>query len=171
MSGKDQGGQGRSKATEIRRLEKRVTQPPVFRVFFTDRASVYAISISLAFAAPLLYDAFTSQLAIPGFITYLLAGVAAVAAFLPLWHVRSIRRVFAEGVEVPGLITGIRFAGAFVGNKGYVTYTYAYRGVTYEGYNLIMRTRRANALRPGHQVRIVLRPDSPEDAEIRELYL
>jgi hypothetical protein len=90
-----------------------------------------------------------------------------VAIPVLVWRVSGTRRLFADGIEVPGSITDV----SFFRDRGYVKFTYRYLDVTYNGRSAIMETGPAKALRPGDQVTVVLRRENPKRAAVRELYL
>jgi hypothetical protein len=90
-----------------------------------------------------------------------------VAIPILVWRVWGIRRLFADGIEVPGSVTDV----SFFRGRGYVKYTYRHPDVTYSGYNAIMQTGPAKSLKPGDQVTIVLRRENPKRAAVCELYL
>lgn len=50
-------------------------------------------------------------------------------------------------------------------------YAYSYLDVKYGGYNAIMETGPAKALKPEDQVTIMLRRENPKRAVVRQLYL
>jgi hypothetical protein len=167
-----------TEVTEIDTLEKHLRKPSVLRVIWTDYVACLAmLALVIGWAIFIVLATFGILPDITGRgrdpIThapadiYMAIGFTVVATPVLLWRIRLIRHIFANGIEVPGVITGI----SFMGGRGWVKYAYTYRGLHFGGYNAISQTGPARALRPGDQVTIVFRPDSPEQAEIRELYL
>ena len=96
------------------------------------------------------------------FVGGLLIGVP-----LAIWRIHSIQQLFAKSVEVSGQVTALEFYK----DRGRVEYTYAYQGQSYSGGNGIMKTGKTQALRPGTQVVLLVNPDEPKRALIRDLYL
>jgi hypothetical protein len=96
------------------------------------------------------------------FIVGLVIGVP-----LSFWRIRSIQQMFAKGVEVVGQITNI----SFYRDRGRVEYDYTYQSQNYSAGNAIMKTAKTQQLRSGGQVTLLINPDEPKHALIRDLYL
>lgn len=96
------------------------------------------------------------------FIIGLVVGVP-----LSLWRIRSIQQMFAKSVEVVGQITNI----SFYRDRGRVEYSYTYQNQNYSGGNAIMKTGKTQQLRSGSQVVLLVNPDEPKRALIRDLYV
>jgi hypothetical protein len=86
---------------------------------------------------------------------------------LLVWRVRVVWSTFIMGVEVPGQVVKI----FFFRDRGRVEYTYTYQGHTYRRGNAIMKTKRTKALELNSQVTLVVHPNKPERAVIRDLYV
>lgn len=97
-----------------------------------------------------------------GTIVTLLAGVPVM-----LWRVQSVKKTFANGVEVPGQITGVRFYR----DRGRVEFTYSYQGQIFSGGSAVMKTRRTEGLAPGIEAVLVVDKNNPKRALIRDLYI
>jgi hypothetical protein len=93
--------------------------------------------------------------------------VTVVGLLLLLWRIRTIRKVFAEGDEVPGVITGI----FFYRDRGRVEYAYTYQGQEYQSGNAIHLTALTRSLTPRQAVTIMVDSLNPKHAFVRELYL
>jgi hypothetical protein len=86
---------------------------------------------------------------------------------LAIWRVRSIQQMFANSVEVNGQVTDI----SFFRDRGRVEYSYSYQGQNYSGGNAIMKTGKTLQLRPGSQIMLLVNPNEPKRALIRDLYV
>jgi len=86
---------------------------------------------------------------------------------LAIWRIRSIQQMFSKSVEVVGQITNV----SFYKDRGRVEYSYIYRGQNYSGGNAIMKTGKTQQLRSGNQVVLLVNPDEPKRALIRDLYV
>lgn len=86
---------------------------------------------------------------------------------LAFWRIRSIQQMFEKSVEVIGQITNI----SFYKDRGRVEYSYTYQNQNYSGGNAIMKTGKTQQLRSGSQVVLLVNPDEPKHALIRDLYI
>jgi hypothetical protein len=86
---------------------------------------------------------------------------------LAIWRIRSIQQIFSKSVEVVGEITNI----SFYKDRGRVEYAYSYMGQDYSGGNAIMKTRKTQQLSTGNQIVLLVNPDEPKRALIRDLYV
>jgi hypothetical protein len=86
---------------------------------------------------------------------------------LAIWRIRSIQQIFANSVEVNGQVTDI----SFFRDRGRVEYSYSFQGQNYSGGNAIMKTGKTLQLRPGSQVMLLVNPNEPKRALIRDLYV
>jgi hypothetical protein len=86
---------------------------------------------------------------------------------LAFWRIRAIQQLFSKGMEVIGQITNI----SFYRDRGRVEYSYSHAGQAYSGGNAIMKTRKTQQLRPGNQIVLLVNPDEPKRALIRDLYV
>ena len=102
----------------------------------------------------------------PLFFYMVIIGLA-VGLPLALWRIRSIEQMFANSREVAGHITNIYFHR----DRGRVEYSYTYQGQNYSGGNAIMKTGKTRQLHSGDQVVLLVNPDDPARALIRDLYV
>jgi hypothetical protein len=86
---------------------------------------------------------------------------------LAFWRIRSIQQMFAKSVEIVGQITTI----SFYKDRGRVEYAYTYQNQNYSGGNAIMKTGKTQQLTSGSQVVLLVNPDEPKRALIRDLYI
>lgn len=86
---------------------------------------------------------------------------------LAFWRIRSIQQMFANSVEVVGQVTNI----SFYKDRGRVEYTYTYQNQNYSAGNAIMKTGKTRQLSSGSQVVLLVNPDEPKRALIRDLYI
>lgn len=96
-------------------------------------------------------------------------GIITTLVGVPLfvWRVRSFQALFAQGVPVMGRMTSV----SFFRDRGRVEYTYAYEGRTYNGYHVVMKTKRTQALRPDTEVMLIVDRSNPKRALIRDVYV
>jgi hypothetical protein len=86
---------------------------------------------------------------------------------LAFWRIRTIQQLFSKGIEVGGQIIAI----SFYRDRGRVEYSYSHAGQAYSGGNAIMKTSRTQQLRSGDQIVLLVNPDEPKRALIRDLYI
>jgi hypothetical protein len=153
-------------------------QPPVLRIVQSDYIALLAVLapvVAWGMYIATAYFGFFPGLRGDDPLTgadapfFLYAGVAVTLIAIPLLtvRVRSFQSLFRRGVELPGRITDI----SFYRDRGRIEYTYSYQGQTYQGANAIQKTGRAQALQPGAEVTLLVDPDKPDRALIRDLYV
>jgi len=100
---------------------------------------------------------------------FLYLGLIATVVGIPLllWRVRSFQSMFRRGIQVRGRITDV----SFYRDRGRVEYSYTYEGQTYAGGNAVQKTGRSEALQPGGEVTLLVDPEKPQRAVIRDLYV
>jgi len=98
---------------------------------------------------------------------YLFVAGLVVGIPVAIWRIRSIQQIFSKSVEVVGQVTNI----SFYKDRGRVEYSYTYQGQNYSGGNAIMKTGKTQQLRSGNQVVLLVNPDDPKRALIRDLYI
>jgi hypothetical protein len=86
---------------------------------------------------------------------------------LAIWRIRYIQKLFSNGIEVVGQITNI----SFYKDRGKFEYTYTYQGQVYFGNNAIMETEKTHRLLAYSQVVLLVNPDEPKHALIRDVYI
>lgn len=96
-------------------------------------------------------------------------GIIATLIGIPLlvWRVRSFQALFARGVEVPGRITNVWFHR----DRGRIEYEYTYQDKKYSSGNAVMKSGRTNKFRNGDELVLIVDPENPKRALIRELYI
>ncbi len=102
----------------------------------------------------------------PLFFYLFIAGLV-VGIPVTIWRIRSIQQIFSKSVEVVGQVTNI----SFYKDRGRVEYSYTYLGQNYSGGNAIMKTGKTQQLHTGNQVVLLVNPDEPKRALIRDLYV
>jgi hypothetical protein len=100
---------------------------------------------------------------------FLYLGIITTLIGVPLfvWRWRSFQSVFARGRVVTGRIASVSFSR----DRGRVEYSYEYSGQRYHGGNAIMKTKRTKALQEGDEVELIVDPENPKRALIRDLYV
>ncbi len=143
-------------------------KPSLFKILFTD--AIAFISILFVVVSWLLYlylfvlqgqDASISSLpVIFGLITLL-------AIMLITWRVSAINSIFARGVEINATISRV----FFYRNRGRVDCVYFYLGEQFSSTCRVMKNRDTRELEPGMGVVVLVDPDHPDRALIRDLFL
>lgn len=139
--------------------------PSLIRTIQTDYTAFLAFLFPVIFWGLYLFFTFSSMDA-AGFADISIA-VTAAGLLILLWRYWLLRSVFHDGVEVPGVVSDIYF---FRG-RGRVSYIYTYQGQKYISGNAINKTKRTRSLVQGEQVTLVIDPNNPKRAFIRDLYL
>jgi hypothetical protein len=100
---------------------------------------------------------------------FLRLAIAATVIGIPLliWRIRTFQAHFARGVEVAGKVTGIGFRR----DRGRIEYAYSYQGQTYHGANAIHKISKTRYLKPGDEVALLVDPDNPKRAFVRDIYI
>lgn len=95
--------------------------------------------------------------------------IAAILLAIPIlvWRLRIFTRVFGGGENVSALITNV----VLHRDRGWVNYTYLFKGQKYQSGNAVHRTRRVNMLLPGHETVLVVDSANPKRAFIKDLYV
>lgn len=89
------------------------------------------------------------------------------AGLFVMLRVRAYRRRFAEGVEVPGIIT---FVFSWRGRAS-VRYAYDYMGQSYKGSGSVMRLTYGRPLRTGTAVTLLVDPQDPKRSLVRDFFV
>ncbi|HEX9838566.1 MAG TPA: DUF3592 domain-containing protein, partial [Anaerolineales bacterium] len=80
---------------------------------------------------------------------------------------RTISSVFEDGTEAKGVVTGL----SFFRGRGRVQYSYTFQGEKQTSDNAINKNGRTRKLRVGEAVTVIVDPNDPKRAFIREIYL
>ena len=99
------------------------------------------------------------------FLNLFLGGLV-IGVPLAIWRIRTVQKIFSNGIEVTGQIKDIFFHR----DRGTVQYAYTYQGQEILSGNAIMKTGQTKKLRPGDQLVLLINPDQPKRALIRDLY-
>jgi hypothetical protein len=98
---------------------------------------------------------------------YLFLGGLVIGVPLAIWRIRTIQQLFSIGVEVTAVIKDIYFQK----DRGAVQYAYTYQGQEFLGASSIMKTKQTQKLSPGNEVVLLINPEQPKRALIRDLYI
>jgi hypothetical protein len=154
-------------------------KPSTIRIVQSDYLA--ALAILVPFVLLVLYIAIAYFSFLPGFRGrdpiqgtqgapfFFYGTICALVVGVPvlLWRIKTIRDMFARGVEVPGQVTRLSFSR----DRGKVEFAYTYQGQAYTGRNAIMKTGRTKALTPGSEVLLIVDPAKPTHALVRGLYV
>ena len=139
--------------------------PSTLRIIQIDYLSSISVIFPIVAWGLVVVARFLDPNAVSFFIRF--APVITVLGLIVLiWRLQDIRSLFMKGNEVPGVITKI----GFFRGRGRVTYVYTYQGKKYESSNAIQATKFTKSLSQGQNVTIMVDPDKPKHAFIRELY-
>jgi hypothetical protein len=89
-----------------------------------------------------------------------------LCVFIIVFRVLIIRNIFANGFETTGQITYVRFSRG----RGWVRYTYVYKGQTYPVENDILPNKHTLGLEQRQEVSIVADSKNPRRAFIKTLF-
>jgi len=141
-------------------------RPSLLRVISTDYPSYLSVLFPIVFGGFSLY--------------FFVAGNDAVRLFLPLaiaatvigipvlvQRYRIISSVFAEGAQTKGIVTSL----SFFRGRGRAEYSYTFQGAKQVSANAINKNSRTRKLRVGEAVTVIVDPNNPKRAFIREIYL
>jgi hypothetical protein len=140
-------------------------RPSLFRIVRTDYLA------SLAVLAPLVVWGMAVIFPLLGetdaAFDISLAGVVTVIA-LPvlLWRVAVISNTLTNGIDVAGVISN----ASFFRGRGRIDYVYSYQGEKLQSSNAVHQNKQTSALTMGSSVTVVLDPNNPKRAFVRELY-
>ncbi len=140
--------------------------PSLLRIIKVD----YAASIGVIFPLVVWGLALTARFFDPeaaAFFRLFAPIVTVLGLALLLWRAWTIRQVFSEGDETPGVLTGI----GFFRGRGRAEYVYTYQSRKYQSGNAIQASATTRALTPGQTVTVVVHRLNPKRAFVRELYL
>jgi hypothetical protein len=154
-------------------------KPSIFRIIQSDYLALLGIilpAVSLIMYIAVAYfgyfpgfrgrDPIQGTDGAPLFFNLFIIGLV-IGIPLAIWRIRSIQQLFVKSVEVVGQITDI----AFYRDRGRVDYSYTYQDKQYLGGSAIMKTGKTQQLRSGNQVVLLVNPDNPKNALIRDLYI
>lgn len=102
----------------------------------------------------------------PLFFYLFIAGFV-VGIPLATWRIHYIQQMFAKCEAVFGHVTSL----SFFRDRGNVQYTYTFKDQEYHGANAIMKTARTQQLESGSQINLLVDPENPARALIRDLYI
>jgi hypothetical protein len=102
----------------------------------------------------------------PGLL-YIVIFATLVGWGIALWRVVLIRSLFSRGVHAMGQVCSTRSNGTSV----HAEFRYTFHGHPHEASADLFANARSNRIRPGDTVALVVDPERPELALIRDLYL
>ena len=140
--------------------------PSLFRVISTDYPSLISALFPIIFGGFTAYFFFTGNDSLQLFLLLTIVVTVLGIPFL-IQRYRMISSVLAEGVQVPGVVTHIRF---FRG-RGRVEYSYTAQGEKQMSGNAINKNNHTKELKVGQTVKVSVDRNNPRRAFIREIYL
>jgi hypothetical protein len=147
-------------------------QPSPYQIILNDaeafRAAVYPVVfwlIALLIVLPTGRGVGGSGLALS---LILLAGLATVIGLpMLMLRVNRVRGVFEVGQEVEGVIV----QADFLRERGWLDFTYVYQGKPFKGRVEVMNNDRTRQFEAGKPVVLMVDPQNPRQAFVRDLYL
>lgn len=151
--------------------------PSIFRIIRTDYAALLAVLFPLViwgmYVATAFFGFFTGlrgreplTASDAPFFLYFSLIVTLLGIPLLIWRIHVIRAIFIRGIEVPGKIMSAHFSGS----RGRLEYAYIFRGQTYRSGHAVQKTKQVRGLQPGYDVTLVVDPNNPGRALIRDIY-
>lgn len=139
----------------------------ILQVMLTDYgAMVSAIGI-FALWGFLAFDVVSNSGRPGGTWLYIVIALTPICLGVIFWRLGHIRSLFENGREVQGSLTQV----SFFRDRGRITYIYSINGERYQSSSMVSRSRRTAKLGPGQDVLLLVDPDKPKSAIIRELYV
>lgn len=141
--------------------------PSFLQILRTDYgANLGLIAIAVLWGI-LAFDVLFRSGQIPGPWFYIAVTATVISLALIAWRTRRIGSVFEDGREVDGNVTAV----SFFRDRGRITYIYSLNGQRYQASNIVSRNSVTRRLGPGQNVIIMVDPDRPKAAFIKELYI
>lgn len=140
-------------------------RPSIFQIVRTDYSAHMAVLFPVIFWVYIIYVVFFQP---PVENTLLYIGIAMTAVAIPvlLWRIYFIFNMFDTGVETTAVVQKIGFHRG----RGRVTYVYTHQGTRYSKGNAIMKTGRTRNIIPSKDFTVLVTPNNPKRAIIKELY-
>lgn len=149
-------------------------QLSIKKILWTDYPAF--IYTSLAVVAWVVYLAWTpawrkdGPIIQPELAPYALA-IALIFSFLCIcivfYRFHAIKSVFEKGIEVRGKITEIKMPR----DRGKVNYSFFYNSKEFSSHAILHRNKQTLALKQGDRVTLVIDPEQPIHAFIRDLFI
>ena len=151
-------------------------KPRLTRIFASDYLAMLSVMGLAVMWATYLVTSLGGALESPSSHTRLTGsdpvflGFAVVASIilvpLAVFRVRSVQRVFADGVRTTGTVTGVQFYR----DRGRVEYRFRFRNRQIEAGAPLHKTATTSQLRVGQEVDLVANPEKPTQAFVVDLY-
>jgi hypothetical protein len=141
-------------------------KPSLMRIIQVDYPAFLAAIFPPLIWAFYLFDALRGNPASVNFLYTLLAITAGSLAVLA-WRYSAILSFFDNGVESQATINEV----GFFRGRGRVAFVYRFQGQKYLTSSMVMKTKRTECIQPGECMVILLMPDNPKRAILRDLYI
>lgn len=147
--------------------------PSIFQIIRTDY-----LAITLAVVPPALWLLLGVVYILPallngqavdinGFLILILLAVTLYCWLALAWRVSNIRAVFAAGIHVQGIITGIWFFR----NRGQMCFSYTYLGALHDAKMTLVKNLRTSHLQEGATLDLLVDPNNPDRAFLQDLFI
>lgn len=153
-------------------------EPSIFTIMWTDYPAFLAVLFAVmawviyiflvGFGTPIDPENLTPQVLQENQrLFYIALAVTLLALPVLVWRFMLIRKVIGSGKETKGKVESV----FFYRDRGRVKYSYKHEGQSYSCNITLHRTRKTKAIKQGDQVILMVDPESPKRALIRDLYL
>jgi hypothetical protein len=152
--------------------------PSPFRIIRTDYATILAMLFPVVIWGVYVATAFFGFF--PGlrgrepltasdanFFLYFSVIVTLLGIPLLIWRIHVIRAIFIRGIEVSGKIMSAHFSGS----RGRLEYAYIFDGQTYRAGHAVHKTKQVRGIQPGDTITLVVDPNKPGKALIRDIFV
>ena len=137
-------------------------RPSLFRIAITDYPTF------LAWLSPVILWAgyVFSKPGTDSSLFYIAIAVTVVAIPVIIWRILYFLKIFEVGEEAAAEILGV----SYYRSRGRVDFSYNYKGSEYTSGNLLLVGGRVRELAAGQEVVVIVDPENPKKAVIREMF-
>jgi hypothetical protein len=141
-------------------------RPSLFNVVRNDYGAFMAFLFPVILWGYFIYTTFAQP---PVENTLLYYGLGITAVFVPilLWRIFFFIKIFNTGVETSAMIQEI----GFFRGRGRVNYIYTHQDTRYSSSNTIRQTSRTKDISINQEVTVLVDPNNPKRAIIKQLYI
>jgi hypothetical protein len=140
-------------------------RPSLFRIIRNDYAAFMAVILPIVLWGLFLFSVYQEN--INPNMTNLSIVITAAAIPLLIYRIFYIFKFFNTGEETTAVILGV----SFYRSRGRADFSYTYQGAEYTSGNLLMSSGPVKQLSRGQEVVVLVNPDNPKKAVIRDLFI
>ncbi len=143
-------------------------QPSLIKILTIDYVAFIAFLFPIVLWGFYIVLTILQKVKIPEFVLpATFAAITVVAIGILVWRVQVVNAVFNDGSEIPATISNV----FFFRDRGRVDYVYTYQGQKYISGNAVHKVKQTESLYIGQQVILMVDPNNPKRAFIRDLYI